>query len=55
MAFRDRRGVFFNQVDTFLSSETIAIGARSGRIDLLFAMYAGQNFEFFDSRATGFP
>jgi UDP-MurNAc hydroxylase len=56
MVFRDHSGVFFNQVDSFLSSETIAaIGARFGRIDLLFAMYASQNFGFFESRATGFP
>ncbi len=56
MVFRDPSGVFFNQIDTFLASETIAaIGARFGRIDLLFAMYASQNFEFFQSRATEFP
>ncbi len=56
MVFRDRGGVFFNQVDTFLSDATIsAIGRRFGQVDLQFAMYASQNFEFFDSRAVEFP
>jgi hypothetical protein len=56
MVFKDRTGTFWNQVDTFLSVQTIcAIKERFGRIDLLFAMYASQNFEFFESRATIFP
>jgi len=56
MVFRDRSGVFFNQVDTFLSAATIdAVRKRFGMVNLLFAMYASQNFEFFESRATEFP
>ncbi|MCH6562047.1 MAG: MBL fold metallo-hydrolase [Chloroflexi bacterium] len=56
MVFKDRSGCFWNQVDTFLSLETIqSIAARFGRVDLLFAMYASQNFEFFENRTTEFP
>jgi hypothetical protein len=56
IVFRDRSGTFWNQVDTLLSDETIdAVRDRFGTIDVLFAMYASQNFEFFESRATGFP
>jgi L-ascorbate metabolism protein UlaG (beta-lactamase superfamily) len=56
MVFHDRSGSFWNQVDGLLSTETIdAMVERFGRIDLLFAMYASQNFDFFDSRATDFP
>ena len=56
MVFRDDNGVFWNQVDTFISSETIAIVLKEfGHIDLLFAMYASQNFEFFETRAKMFP
>jgi len=56
MVFRDGSGTFWNQVDTLLADETIdAVRDRFGAIDVLFAMYASQNFEFFESRATGFP
>ena len=56
MVFRDRSGTFWNQVDTPLCDETIAtVRGRFGTIDVLFAMYASQNFEFFESRATEFP
>jgi L-ascorbate metabolism protein UlaG (beta-lactamase superfamily) len=56
MVFKDSSGTFWNQVDTFLSEETIRrIIDRFGRIDLLFAMYASQNFDFFESRTTTFP
>ncbi|MFQ5984093.1 MAG: MBL fold metallo-hydrolase, partial [Alphaproteobacteria bacterium] len=56
VVFRDRSGTFWNQVDTSLSEETIGtVHDRFGRIDLLFAMYASQNFDFFESRATTFP
>jgi UDP-MurNAc hydroxylase len=56
MVFRDRSGTFWNQVDTPLCNETIAtVRGRFGTIDVLFAMYASQNFEFFESRATEFP
>ena len=56
MVFKDQGGVFFNQVDSPLSASTIdAVRARFGRPDLMFAMYASQNFEFFDSHRTPFP
>jgi hypothetical protein len=56
MVFSDSGGVFWNQVDTFLSAATIAaVTERSGRVDLLFAMYASQNFEFFESHVTNLP
>jgi L-ascorbate metabolism protein UlaG (beta-lactamase superfamily) len=52
----DGTGVFWNQVDTPLSLETIRfVLERFGRVDLLFAMYASQNFEFFESRHQEFP
>jgi UDP-MurNAc hydroxylase len=56
MVFHDRSGSFWNQVDGLLSTETIdAVVDRFGRIDLLFARYASQNFDFFESRSTEFP
>ncbi|HEY8216923.1 MAG TPA: MBL fold metallo-hydrolase [Acidimicrobiia bacterium] len=56
MVFRDASGVFWNQVDTLLADETIdAVRLRFGTIDVLFGMYASQNFEFFESRAIAFP
>ena len=56
MVFHDSSGTFWNQVDTELSVTTIeAIAQRYGQIDLLFAMYASQNFDFFEDRSTDFP
>ncbi|MEP7125151.1 MAG: MBL fold metallo-hydrolase [Byssovorax sp.] len=56
MVFKDRSGTFWNQVDTVLAPEPIKIvNDVFGRIDLLFAMHASQNFGFFESRNTGFP
>ena len=56
MVIRDDSAVFWNQVDTELSPETIAeVRRRYGGVDLLFAMYAGQNFDFFDSLESEFP
>jgi L-ascorbate metabolism protein UlaG (beta-lactamase superfamily) len=56
MVFKDESGVFWNQVDTSLSTATIAtVLERFGRLDLLFAMYASQNFEFFESQSPNFP
>jgi len=52
----DGSGTVWNQVDTILSASTIGeVVARFGTADLLFARYASQNFEFFESRATTFP
>lgn len=56
MVFKDESGVFWNQVDTSLSTATItAVLERYGHPDLLFAMYASQNFEFFESHSASFP
>ncbi len=57
VVFKDRSGTFWNQVDTIIAPETIAdtVKHAGGSIDLLFAMYASQNFNFFESRGTGFP
>jgi L-ascorbate metabolism protein UlaG (beta-lactamase superfamily) len=56
MVFHDRSGSFWNQVDGLLAAETIdTVVGRFGRIDLLFARYASQNFDFFESRSTEFP
>jgi UDP-MurNAc hydroxylase len=56
MIFKDGSGTFWNQVDTALAPETIkSVNGLLGRIDLLFAMHASQNFGFFESRGTGFP
>ena len=56
MVFKDASGTFWNQVDTVISPAT-ATGTlkQAGPIDLLFAMYASQNFDFFASRGTSFP
>ena len=56
MVIRDSTAVFWNQVDTELAPNTIAeVRRRYGRVDLLFAMYASQNFDFFDSLESEFP
>jgi hypothetical protein len=56
MVFKDASGTFWNQVDSALSPATIdAVKQRFGRIDLLFAMYASQNFDYFDRRSVEFP
>src|SRR6266567_3437074 len=54
--FHDRTGTFWNQVDTPLAPATIdGVRERFSGVDLLFAMYASQNFEFFESLTTRFP
>jgi L-ascorbate metabolism protein UlaG (beta-lactamase superfamily) len=54
--FKDSTGTFWNQVDTVIPLEVMPETLKqSGNIDLLFAMYASQNFNFFESRGTGFP
>jgi UDP-MurNAc hydroxylase len=56
MVFKDASGTFWNQVDTVISPATAAATPQqAGPIDLLFAMYASQNFDFFASRGTSFP
>jgi UDP-MurNAc hydroxylase len=56
MVFSDQTGTFWNQVDSELSLSTIdAVKQRFGDIDLLFAMYASQNFDYFDCRSIEFP
>ncbi len=52
----DGSGVVWNQVDTILSLATIQeVIARFGIVGILFARYASQNFEFFESRTVAFP
>ncbi len=56
VVFKDRSGTFWNQVDTVIAPATVTTTlAQCGKIDLLFAMHASQNFEFFESLRTGFP
>ena len=56
MVISDGSAIFWNQVDTELAPDTIAeVQRRYGRVDLLFAMYASQNFDFFDSLESEFP
>lgn len=57
VVFKDESGTFWNQVDTYIAAETVpqTLKNAGGAIDLLFAMYASQNFNFFESRGTGFP
>jgi hypothetical protein len=54
--FHDRTGTFWNQVDTPLAPATMdGVRERFSGVDLLFAMYASQNLEFFESLTTRFP
>ncbi len=56
IVFRDETGTFWNQVDTEVSPVTInGVLEHCSRVDLLFAMYASQNFAFFESLETSFP
>jgi UDP-MurNAc hydroxylase len=56
MVFKDPSGTFWNQADSELSPATIdAVRQRFARPDLLFAMYASQNFDYFDRRSIEFP
>lgn len=56
MVFKDSTGAVWNQVDSLLTAEAIGqVIERFGRIDLLVAMYASQNFEYFENRSTEFP
>ena len=56
VVFKDRSGVFWNQVDTVVAPETCALALEAvQKVDLLFAMYASQNFGFFESRPVAFP
>jgi UDP-MurNAc hydroxylase len=56
LVFKDASATFWNQVDSLLTADTIdAVIKQVGGIDLLFAMYASQNFEYFENRSTEFP
>jgi UDP-MurNAc hydroxylase len=49
--WQDETGSVFNQVDTFLTPETMARLQREvGSVDVHLAMYASQNFHFFESQ-----
>jgi L-ascorbate metabolism protein UlaG (beta-lactamase superfamily) len=56
VVFKDETGTYWNQVDTVIAPNTVPEVLKvSGPIDLLFAMYASRNFNFFESRGTSFP
>ena len=56
VVFKDASGTFWNQVDTIIAPPIVPeVLKLTGPIDLLFAMYASQNFNFFESRGTSFP
>jgi L-ascorbate metabolism protein UlaG (beta-lactamase superfamily) len=56
IVFRDETGTFWNQVDTEISPITInTVIEHCSSVDLLFAMYASQNFSFFESLDKSFP
>ncbi len=57
VVFKDPSGTFWNQVDSVVMPESVpgVLAQAGGTIDLLFAMYASQNFNFFESRGTSFP
>lgn len=56
VVFKDASGTFWNQVDTSLKPGTIElVKMQMGPIDLLFAMYASQNWSFFGTMRAGFP
>ena len=56
LLFRDETGCFWNQVDTEISAITInTVLKHCSTVDLLFAMYASQNFGFFESLDKSFP
>jgi UDP-MurNAc hydroxylase len=51
LVWRDETGTIFNQVDTFLAAETIDWLRREvGQLDVHLAMYASQNFHFFENK-----
>lgn len=51
----DGEGTFWNQVDTVISKSTVANLMKRYSVNLLFARYASQNFEFFDTPTMEFP
>jgi len=56
VVFRDETGTFWNQVDTEIAPITVqTVLEHCSKVDLLLAMYASQNFEFFESRDKSFP
>jgi hypothetical protein len=51
MVVQDATGTLFNQVDTFLAAEVIQrLRHEVGSVDVHLAMYASQNFHFFESQ-----
>ena len=56
IVFQDETGTFWNQVDTEISPATVhTVLERCSTVDLLFAMYASQNFAFFESLDKSYP
>ncbi len=51
LVFQDATGTIFNQVDTFLAADTIhRLRLEVGQLDVHLALYASQNFHFFESK-----
>ena len=51
MVVQDETGSIFNQVDTFLTADTIQrLRSEVGQLDVHLAMYASQNFHLFESK-----
>ena len=56
VAFKDRSGTFWNEVDTVVTPGTIElVRMQLGQVDLLFSVFACQNLGFFDSLRAGYP
>ena len=51
LVVQDEAAIIFNQVDTFLAAETVDwLRCEVGQLDIHLAMYASQNFHFFESK-----
>jgi len=56
VAFKDKSGTFWNEVDTVVTPGTIEFTKMQlGEIDLLFSVFASQNLGFFGSMRAGYP
>jgi hypothetical protein len=56
VVFKDKSGVFWNEVDTVVTRSTIEfVKMQMGEIDLLFSVFACQNLTFFGSMRAGYP
>jgi hypothetical protein len=56
VVFKDRSGIFWNEVDTVVTPSTIEfVRMQLGDVDLLFSVFACQNLTFFGSMRAGYP